>query len=114
MADKTNSLRVLVAGIILTAGLCLLSLTGRAQGSSEKTYKAKCAMCHGADGKGDTPAGKGTKARDFCSDEVAKESDEDWTNIVVKGKNKMPSYDKKMTDAEIKDTVAYIRTLCKK
>lgn len=50
-----------------------------------------------------TPAGKATKARDFCSDEVKKESDEDWTAIIVKGKNKMPAYEKKITDAEIKD-----------
>jgi len=76
-------------------------------------YKAKCASCHGADGKGATAAGKATKARDFCSDEVKKETDEEWTTILTKGKNKMPGYDKKLTEAEVKDVVAYIRTLCK-
>ena len=40
--------------------------------------------------------------------------DREWTAIIVKGKNKMPAYDKKITDAEIKDVVAYIRGLCKK
>ena len=114
MTDQTGSLRLLAAGAILLAGLCLLSLPGKAQGSGEKVYKAKCAMCHGPDGKGETPAGKGTKARDFCSDEVAKETDEEWTTIIVKGKNKMPSYDKKMSEADIKDAIAYIRGLCKK
>ena len=63
---------------------------------------------------GATPAGKATKARDFCSDEAKKETDEEWTTIIVKGKNKMPSYDKKITDDEVKAVVAYIRTLCKK
>lgn len=77
-------------------------------------YKAKCAACHGADGKGDSPAGKATKARAFCSDEVKNETDEEWTTIILKGKNKMPAYDKKVTDAELKDVVAYIRSLCKK
>jgi cytochrome c1 len=66
------------------------------------------------DGVGATAVGKATKARDFCSDEVKKESDDEWTQIVVKGKNKMPAYDKKLTEAEIKDVVAYIRGLCKK
>jgi cytochrome c6 len=100
--------------VTVFAAICLLSPTARAQGGGEKTYKAKCASCHGADGAGATPAGKATKARDFCSDEVKKETDDEWTAIIVKGKNKMPSYDKKLTDPEIKDLVAYIRGLCKK
>ncbi len=50
----------------------------------------------------------------FQSDEVKKETDEEWTQIVVKGKNKMPAYDKKLTDAETKEVVAYVRTLSSK
>ncbi len=38
-------------------------------------YKAKCAMCHGADGKGDTPVGKKMGMHDFASPEVQKASD---------------------------------------
>jgi mono/diheme cytochrome c family protein len=44
---------------------------------------------------------------------VKKESDATWTDIIVKGKSKMPAYDKKIIDAEAKDVVAYIRTLAK-
>jgi len=103
----------LLCGAVLLAGY-LLSSTVHAQGDGEKVYKAKCASCHGPDGVGATPAGKATKARDFCSDEVKKETDEEWTAIIVKGKNKMPAYDKKITDAEIKEVVGYLRGLCKK
>jgi cytochrome c6 len=103
----------LTCGAVL-AFMSLLDTPAIAQNGGEKIYKAKCASCHGPDGGGATPAGKATKARDFCSEEVKKETDEEWTSIVVKGKNKMPSYDKKITDAEIKDVVAYIRGLCKK
>jgi mono/diheme cytochrome c family protein len=92
----------------------LLSASARGQDAGEKVYKGKCATCRSADGAGATPVGKATKARDFCSDEVKKESDDEWTQIVVKGKNKMPAYDKKLTKADIKDVVAYIRGLCKK
>ena len=106
--------RVGLYGAVLALAVALLAGPARAQGAGEKVYKAKCASCHGADGAGTTPAGKATKARDFCSEEVKKETDEDWTPIVVKGKNKMPAYDKKLTDAEIKDVLAYIRGLCKK
>jgi cytochrome c6 len=111
---KRRRFFALLLTVAVVAAICLLSTAARAQGDGEKVYKAKCASCHGPDGAGTTPAGKATKARDFCSDEVKKETDDEWTTIIVKGKNKMPSYDKKLTDAEIKDLVAYIRRLCKK
>lgn len=114
MTNKASWLWRLTPWAAVLAAACFLSGSARAQNAGEKVYKAKCAMCHGADGAGATPAGKGTKARDFCSDEVKKETDEDWSLIIVKGKNKMPAYDKKITEAEIKDVVAYIRSLCKK
>ena len=112
MSARFGLLRGLLLSAMFAAALCLLASSASAQGG-EAVYKAKCASCHGADGAGATPAGKATKARDFCSDEVKKESDADWTGIIAKGKNKMPAYDKKLTEAEIKDVVAYIRGLCK-
>lgn len=99
---------------LFLAGISVLTAPAKAQDAGEKVYKAKCASCHGADGVGTTPAGKATNARDFCSDEVKKETDEEWTTVIVKGKNKMPGYDKKITEDEIKAVVAYIRTFCKK
>ena len=103
----------LAMSALAAAAVCLLSLPARAQSGGEKTYKAKCAMCHSADGSGSSPTGKALKVRPFCSDEVKKETDAQLTEIIVKGKNKMPSYDKKLTETEIKDVVAYIRGLCK-
>jgi cytochrome c6 len=111
LMNRLDWSKSLAPAIALLAAACLLIGPARAQDAGEKVYKAKCATCHGADGAGATPAGKATKARDFRSDDVKKEADEDWTQIVVKGKNKMPAYDKRLTDAEIKDVVAYIRTL---
>ena len=112
---RTVSLRMRLLQLFLLILAALLTTgSAKAQGAGEKVYKAKCASCHGADGGGATPAGKATKARDFCSDEVKNESDQDWSDIIVKGKNKMPAYDKKLSEAEVKDVVAYIRALCKK
>ena len=85
-----------------------------AQGTAEATYKAKCAGCHGADGAGSTPAGKAMKIRDFHSPEVQKETDAELTDIITNGKNKMPKYADKLKDTEIKDLVAYCRSLGKK
>jgi cytochrome c6 len=103
--------------LVFFAALAFYTFSNRtvgAQGDGEKIYKSKCASCHGADGAGATPAGKATKARAFCSDEVQKETDEEWASIVVKGKNKMPAYDKKLTDVEVKEVIEYTRGLCKK
>ena len=37
-------------------------------------YKAKCATCHGPDGKGDTAMGKTMKVKDLGSADVQKQS----------------------------------------
>lgn len=72
-------------------------------------YKAKCAMCHGANGEG-KPA---MKTIDFGSGEVQKLSDADLTGIITNGKDKMPAYKGKLTDVQIGDLVKWIRTLKK-
>jgi mono/diheme cytochrome c family protein len=77
------------------------------------TYKAKCMMCHAADGSGSTPAGKAMGAIPFSSPALVKASDADLIAATTKGKGKMPAYSGKLTDAQIKDVVAYIRTLQK-
>lgn len=89
------------------------SVPGLAQSVGE-TYVAKCQMCHAADGSGDTPAGKAMKTRPFKSPDVLKESDTDLIAVIKKGKEKMPAFAGKLTDAQIKDLVAYVHTLQKK
>jgi cytochrome c6 len=49
--------------------------------------------------------------KDFHSPEVAKEPDTELIKITKEGKNKMPKYDGKLTDDQIKDLIKYIRTL---
>jgi mono/diheme cytochrome c family protein len=84
-----------------------------AQSGGADTYKAKCAMCHGQNGLGDTPAGKAMKAPFFKDPAVIKVSDAELIAAVTKGKNKMPAYKDKLTDAQIKAVVAYVRALQK-
>ena len=77
-------------------------------------YKAKCSACHGADGKGETPVGKKMGIKDLASPEVQKMSDAELTAVIADGKNKMPSYKKSLKPEQIKELVAYIRSLAKK
>src|ERR1700730_17894493 len=88
------------------------SLTSLAQTGAD-TYKAKCQMCHGVTGLGDTPAGKAMKARPFNSPDVLKESDAELITVIKKGKNKMPAFAGKLTDTQIDDVLAFIHTLPK-
>jgi mono/diheme cytochrome c family protein len=76
-------------------------------------YKAKCASCHGAEGKGDTAMGKAMKIKDLASDEVQKQSDADLTGIIAKGKKPMPGYEGKLTPEQIAGVVKYLRAFKK-
>ena len=103
---KTWLIRTLMVMAVLALGAA-----GSRADDVAALYKAKCAVCHGADGKGDTPAGKKLGVKDFHSPEVAKLTDDELFDITKKGKDKMPAYDKKLTDDQIKDLTKYIRSL---
>jgi mono/diheme cytochrome c family protein len=98
--------------VVLALSLGLWTNPAAAQDAAT-TYKARCAMCHGADGKGATPAGQKMGTHDFASPEVQKQSDADLEQVLAKGKNKMPAYGSKLKDSEIKDLVAYVRNFGK-
>ena len=82
-------------------------------GDGGETFKAKCAACHGADGTGQTAAGKAMKIRDLTSADVQAQTDDQLNDIVAKGKGKMPGYEKTLGADKCKELVTYIRTLKK-
>ena len=84
-----------------------------AQSSGADVFKSKCAPCHGTDGLATIPAGKALKAASFKEPAIVKTPDAELIAIVKSGKNKMPSFQAKLTDDQIKAAVAYIRTLQK-
>ena len=99
---------------IAFAAIMLIALTTPAFADGGADYKAKCQMCHAADGSGKTPAGEKMGAHDLRAPDVVKETDAQMIDITSKGKNKMPAFAGKLTDAQIKDVVGYIRELQKK
>jgi Cytochrome c, mono- and diheme variants len=99
---------------VVVGSLLTVSTMGFAQNSGADTYKSKCQMCHAADGSGNTPTGKSTKVIPFSSPDIVSRSDADLVAITKNGKGKMPAYTGKLTDAQITDVVAHIRTLQKK
>lgn len=84
---------------------------GAAALDSAELWKAKCSMCHGADGNGDTMMGKKLNLRPMGSAEVQKQTDAELYKWTADGKQKMPSYKAKLSKGEIDALVTHIRTL---
>lgn len=108
---KHLSFRMGLVTLLAFAMMAICTSSVAAQDAAA-TFKAKCAMCHGADGKG-SPTGIKMGAHDWTSADVQKLTDAQLTEIITKGKGKMPIYEGKLKDTEIKDLVAFIRTLKK-
>ncbi|HEX4006550.1 MAG TPA: cytochrome c [Acidobacteriaceae bacterium] len=103
--------RIITAAIITLAASIAVPVFGQSAGAD--TYKSKCAMCHGPDGTAATPMGKMMKIPSFKDPDVVKSTDATLVSVTTDGKGKMPSYNGKLTEAQIKDVVAFIRTLQK-
>jgi cytochrome c6 len=109
----TRMARVAI-GAAAALSLGFAGIPANAQDAGAALYKTKCAACHGADGKGETAVGKADKIRDLGSADVQQQSDADLTAIITTGKGKMPAYGKSLKPEQVKDLVAYVRTLAKK
>jgi cytochrome c5 len=99
---------VIIVAIVFAAAL--LAPSPAVAEDAAALWKAKCTSCHAADGSGGTPMGKKLNVKDIGSPEVQKMTDAQLTEIVAKGKNKMPAYDGKLTADQIKALVAHMRT----
>lgn len=110
MEGTTKNVGAAALATALLAGVWLFSSPAKADvASAEATYKAKCAMCHGADGKGK----ESMKTRDFTSADVQKMSDADLAAAITNGiPPRMPAF-KSMTPDQVKDMVKYIRSFKK-
>ena len=79
-------------------------------GDAKTAFEAKCATCHGKDGRGKTFKGKLTHARDMTDGQWQNDvTDERLFNSISNGRNKMPSFKKKLSEAQIDELVAYVR-----
>lgn len=100
---------IFVLAVLLAAPAAFADAT--ADGAA--IFKSKCAMCHGADGKGQTGMGKSMGLRDLGSADVQKQSDADLAKITAEGKGKMPAYKNKLSAEDISAVVKHMRTFKK-
>jgi len=79
--------------------------------SGQTVFKAKCVMCHGADGLANTTMGRQVNAASLLSDDVKKLSAPEMEQVVTNGKGSMPSFTDQLSPEEIKAVVGYVRSL---
>ena len=104
--------------LIQQARLCMVAVLATAvavpvfaQSGGESTFKAKCAMGHGADGLASGTMVKMMKIPSVKSPDFKKLTESEMVAATTNGKAKMPAYKGKLTDPQIKEVVAYMRTL---
>ena len=99
--------------IFLISGTALAASPGSERAESQALYKQHCAMCHGHDGKGNTPVGKKFDIPDLLAPAAQKKTDAELQEIIDNGKQKMPAFKTKLKPERVEDLVTYIRELAK-
>jgi mono/diheme cytochrome c family protein len=78
----------------------------------ERTWKGKCAACHGADGKGQTEQGQKLGIKDYTKPEWQKaKTDADIKKAIVDGVTGMEGYKDKLAADQVDGLVAFVRAL---
>jgi mono/diheme cytochrome c family protein len=95
------------------AFLALASMTALALADGGPEFKTRCAPCHGERGAGDTKLGQHLQVPDLGSSEVQKQTDAQLTEVITKGRGKMPGNEGKLSKDQINELVKYIRSLKK-
>lgn len=98
-----------IAAFVFTRGSAGTHVASAADAAA--TYKSKCAVCHGADGSGQTAKGKAMKLKDLRSAEVQALSEDQLYTIIAKGKAKMPGYEKILGADTCKALAAYVKQM---
>src|ERR1043165_6250238 len=120
MNKKTEtSLCLLIVGVLCFFSLVAFASRGAAKettasagGDASAIFNAKCAKCHGRDGRSKTMRGRLTHAGDLTDAGWQNDvSDERLFNSISNGKGKMPPFKKKISDGDIDALVGYVRRL---
>src|SRR4051794_10154757 len=105
---------------LLTAAVIPLSARAEVDKKTERTWKAKCASCHGADGKGQTDQGQKMGIADYTAPAWQKsKADAELKKAITEGVNRekagkkqeMEGFGDKLPPEQVDQLVAYVRSL---
>ena len=105
---KITAAIIVAAMIAASAGTVAV-----AQDSGADIYKGKCQSCHGAEGTPNPGIAKMMGVKPVSDPSVKSLSETQMITDTANGKGKMPAFKGKLTDAQIKDSVLYFRSLAK-
>lgn len=105
-----------ISHLFVVTALVAASAHAEVDAKITRTWKAKCASCHGVDGKGDTETGKKAKLPDFTKADWQKgKTDAQIKSAIENGAkkdgNEMDAYKDKLTPEQIDGLVSYVRSL---
>ncbi len=110
----------LVASISAAAVLLGTTALAETDKKTERLWKAQCASCHGATGKGDTEKGQQMKVQDMTTAGYQAKKDDEFRKAIVDGvktesggvKQEMDAY-KDLTAEQVNSLIAMIRSFKK-
>jgi mono/diheme cytochrome c family protein len=112
---RVRGMRSLMSLVLSAILLMTISTLAWAEGGpSVAIFKAKCVLCHGADGSGNTPLGKQLQAANLHSKDVQKKTNAELHKVIHDGQTNMPPFADQLSDEEIDQVIKYVRTLGKK
>ncbi len=86
----------------------------RSEQDAKALFAKDCATCHGKDGQAKTFKAKFNHARNLTDATwQANVTDERLFNSINRGRDKMPAFGKKLSEAEINSLVTYVRAFKK-
>jgi mono/diheme cytochrome c family protein len=109
-----------VLGVLLCGTLVASAASAQADKKTERLWKAKCASCHGADGKAQTDQGKKMQVRDMANAAWQKEVSDDAMRKAIKDgvqrnkdgvKQEMEAFGDTLKPDQIDALVQFIRGL---
>lgn len=103
---------------VLSLSLIALSARAEVDKKTERTWKAKCASCHGADGKAETDQGKKAGIPNYSDSAFQKsKTDGQLKSAIANGaktdKGEMEGYKDKLSGEEIDNLVKLVRSFGK-
>lgn len=102
----TNRSRLTLALLVSMAGA-----VGFAQSPGESVYKTSCQSCHGATGTPSPAMVKMMNVKPASDPDIKKLTADEMFASVKNGKGKMKPFKDKLTDAQIKDSITFFRSL---
>src|SRR4026207_729652 len=107
--------------IAIVSTILMLTAALHCPGAEVKeNWEKHCLKCHGADGKGNTRMGKQSGVKDYTDPKVQAEMKDENAlkiikeGIIEKGKKKMDPYADKLSEQEMKELIAHMRSFGKK